>query len=141
MALHTFSVSVLAGKVAVVLGGTGEVGEGITRALLAAGAIVAVVSRDNDKLSALHDRLPAEWDGQYAPIVGDLSTPEGAAAARERVEFVCRRLDIVVASLGGLVAEGADHLLEPRRLEPGSRHEPDAALPGGDDVRAGHQQA
>jgi NAD(P)-dependent dehydrogenase (short-subunit alcohol dehydrogenase family) len=99
-------VSVLAGKVAVVLGGTGEVGEGITRALLAGGAVVAVVSRDNEKLSALHDRLPVEWDGQYVPIVGDLSTPDGAAAARERVEFVCRRLDIVVASLGGWWQKG-----------------------------------
>ena len=99
-------MTALAGKVAVVLGGTGEVGEGITRALLGAGAIVAVVSRDNDKLSALHDRLPVEWDGQYVPIVGDLATPETAAAARERVEFVCRRLDIVVASLGGWWQKG-----------------------------------
>jgi 3-oxoacyl-[acyl-carrier protein] reductase len=96
----------LAGKVAAVLGGTGEVGEGITRALLAAGAIVAVISRDNAKLSALHDALPVEWDGQYVPIVGDVGTPDKAAAARERVEFVCRRLDIVVASLGGWWQKG-----------------------------------
>ena len=83
----------LAGKVGLVLGGTGEVGEGITRALLASGAIVAVASRDNEKLSALHDRLPAEWDGQYVPIVGDVGSAEGVAAVKDRVEFVCRRLD------------------------------------------------
>jgi 3-oxoacyl-[acyl-carrier protein] reductase len=90
----------LTGKVALVLGGAGEVGEGIARALLAAGAIVAVASRDNDKLSAIHDRLPVEWDGQYVPIHGDIGTPDGAVAVRERVEFVCRRLDAVIASLG-----------------------------------------
>jgi 3-oxoacyl-[acyl-carrier protein] reductase len=93
-------VQPLAGKVALVLGGAGEVGEGIARALLGAGAIVAVASRDNDKLSAIHDRIPVEWDGQYVPIHGDIGTPDGAMAVRERVEFVCRRLDAVVASLG-----------------------------------------
>jgi NAD(P)-dependent dehydrogenase (short-subunit alcohol dehydrogenase family) len=93
-------VQPLAGKVALVLGGAGEVGEGIARALLGAGAIVAVASRDNDKLSAIHDRIPVEWDGQYVPIHGDIGTPDGAIAVRERVEFVCRRLDAVVASLG-----------------------------------------
>jgi NAD(P)-dependent dehydrogenase (short-subunit alcohol dehydrogenase family) len=96
----------LAGKVGLVLGGTGEVGEGITRALLASGAIVAVASRDNEKLSALHDRLPAEWDGQYVPIVGDVGSAEGVAAVKDRVEFVCRRLDVVVVSLGGWWQKG-----------------------------------
>jgi NAD(P)-dependent dehydrogenase (short-subunit alcohol dehydrogenase family) len=96
----------LIGKVALVLGGAGEVGEGITRALLAAGAIVAVTSRNNDTLSALHDRLPVEWDGQYVPIVGDIGTPEGAMAVRDRVDFVCRRLDIVVASIGAWWQKG-----------------------------------
>jgi len=95
------TVRPLVGKVALVLGGAGEVGEGIARALLASGAIVAVASRDNDKLSAIHDRIPVEWDGQYVPIHGDIGTPDGAAAVRDRVEFVCRRLDAVVASLGG----------------------------------------
>jgi NAD(P)-dependent dehydrogenase (short-subunit alcohol dehydrogenase family) len=90
----------LAGKIALVVGGAGEVGEGITHALLTAGAIVAVSSRDNDKLSALHDRIPAEQDGQYVPLHGDVGTPEGVRAVRERVEFVCRRIDAVVISLG-----------------------------------------
>jgi NAD(P)-dependent dehydrogenase (short-subunit alcohol dehydrogenase family) len=90
----------LAGKVALVLGGAGEVGEGVTQALLAAGAIVAVSSRDNDRLSALHDRIPAERDGQYVPIHGDVGTIEGARAVRDRVEFVCQRLDAVVVSIG-----------------------------------------
>ena len=43
------AMAALAGKVALVIGGCGEVGEGITRALLAAGAIVAVASRDNNQ--------------------------------------------------------------------------------------------
>lgn len=91
----------LKGRIALVLGGAGEVGEGITRALLAAGAAVAVASRDNGRLSGVHDRLPVEWDGRYVPIHGDISTPAGARGVRDRVEFVCGRCDIVVASLGG----------------------------------------
>ena len=90
----------LGGKVALVLGGSGEVGEGVVRALLGAGAVVAVCSRDNARLSAIHDRLPVEWDGRYVPVVGDLSTPAGARAVGERVEVVCGRLDVVVASIG-----------------------------------------
>src|SRR4029453_14623166 len=62
------AMAALAGKVALVLGGTGEVGEGITRALLAAGAIVAVSSRDNNRLSELHDRLAGGWEGREGPI-------------------------------------------------------------------------
>jgi 3-oxoacyl-[acyl-carrier protein] reductase len=90
----------LIGKTALVLGGTGEVGEGIVRMLLEAGAIVAVASRSNDRLSELHDRLPAEWDGQYVPIHGDVGSPKGILAVRDRVEFVCRRLDFVIVSIG-----------------------------------------
>ncbi len=100
------AMSPLGGKVALVLGGAGEVGEGITRALLAAGAIVAVSSRNNDRLSGLHDRLPVEWDGRYVPIHGDVGTLTGVLAVRDRVEFVCGRLDIVVASLGGWWQKG-----------------------------------
>lgn len=96
----------LAGKVALVLGGAGEVGEGITHALLSSGAIVAVASRDNDRLSALHDRIPASQDGQYVPIHGDVGTPQGALAVRDRVEFVCRRLDAVIVSLGAWWQKG-----------------------------------
>ncbi len=76
----------LTGKVALVLGGCGEVGEGITRALLAAGAVVAVSSRDNNRLSELHDRLPVEWDGRYVPIHGDISSPTGVLASEHRHE-------------------------------------------------------
>lgn len=94
-------MSSLAGRMALVLGGTGQVGEGIVRALLGAGAAVAVASRDNDRLSRLHDRLPVEWDGRYVPIHGDIGTPAGARAVRDRVEFVCGRCDIVVTSIGG----------------------------------------
>jgi len=94
-------MSSLTRMVALVLGGAGEVGEGITRALLEAGAAVAVASRDNARLSQLHDRLPVEWDGRYVPIHGDIGTAAGATAVRDRVEFVCGRCDVVVASLGG----------------------------------------
>jgi NAD(P)-dependent dehydrogenase (short-subunit alcohol dehydrogenase family) len=100
------AMAALAGKVALVLGGCGEVGEGITRALLAAGAVVAVSSRDNNRLSELHDRLPVEWDGRYVPIHGDIGSPTGVLAVRDRVQFVCHNLDIVVASLGGWWRKG-----------------------------------
>ena len=134
-------MAALAGKVALVIGGCGEVGEGITRALLAAGAIVAVSSRDNERLSELHDRLPVEWDGQYVPIHGDCRLPYrrpgGARPGRVRVPPARHRRRVARR----VVAEGAADLLEPRRLEPCARQQPDAALSGGDGARADDQQA
>lgn len=94
----------LDGRTTVVCGGTGEVGEGIVTALLAAGARVAVPSRRPDRLQALEARLAAAGAAteRLVPVIGDLSAGDGAA---RRLAADVGRLagppDLVVASLGG----------------------------------------
>lgn len=107
---------ILENKTILVAGGTGEVGEGIVRQLLRAGANVIVPGRSADKLAQLRSRLEADADaaaddGTTASVVAsrlttitapDFATPQ--EAERVKTEIVNRfngQLDGVVASLGG----------------------------------------
>lgn len=89
----------LAGRVAVVAGGAGAVGEGVVRALLTAGARVVVPSRQRERLDALAERSgrPRGLVG----LVGDVGDETDAARLRADVEAVVGAPDLVVASIGG----------------------------------------
>lgn len=86
----------LSGQRILVAGGAGEVGEGITRQFIEAGATVIVPSRNAEKLKKL-----GEWVGATAEnlivIEGSIGTIEGAQSIRNQVG----KIDHVVASLGG----------------------------------------
>jgi NAD(P)-dependent dehydrogenase (short-subunit alcohol dehydrogenase family) len=100
----------LDGKVAVVCGGTGEVGEGIVAGLLIAGARVAVPSRSGERLAVLADRLEAGGapTERFVPLVGDVSEmPDGAHDVAEELTRLIGRPDIVVVALGGWVQTDA----------------------------------
>jgi 3-oxoacyl-[acyl-carrier protein] reductase len=83
-----------------VAGGAGEVGEGVVRALLEAGATVVVPSRSWERLEALAARLEPGLRARLEAHELAVGTPEGAAELRRRIE-ARGRLDLVVASLGG----------------------------------------
>ena len=92
-------MAILDGRTVLVLGGTGEVGEGIVRGLLSEGATVAVPSRAEHRLAGLRDRLGAPK--QLITVMGDVGRPQGAASLLQRLESDCPPLDAAVASLGG----------------------------------------
>lgn len=91
----------LTGRICLVAGGAGTVGEGIVRAFLRAGATVVVPSRKEDRLAALAERLAPELRGGLVPLVGDIGDPDDAVRLREAALSRLGRLDAVVASLGG----------------------------------------
>ena len=100
----------LDGKVAVVCGGTGEVGEGIVAGLLIAGARVAVPSRSGERLAVLADRLEAAGapTERLVPLVGDVSEmPDGAHDVAAELSRLIGRPDLVVVALGGWVQTDA----------------------------------
>ncbi len=100
----------LEGRVAVVCGGTGEVGEGIVAGLLIAGARVAVPSRSGERLAILADRLEAAGapTEKLVPLVGDVSEmPDGAHEVAEELSRLIGRPDLVVVALGGWVQTDA----------------------------------
>jgi len=91
----------LDGKIALVAGGAGEVGEGIVRVFLEAGASVVVPSRKDDKLVQLVNRLGPEAPEGLTTKVAEIGTPAGAEEVRDLILGEFGRLDIAVASLGG----------------------------------------
>ncbi|WP_396215399.1 SDR family NAD(P)-dependent oxidoreductase [Gemmatimonas sp.] len=90
---------------AVVLGGAGEVGEGIVRTLAASGVQVLVPTRSAERAAELARSMAAA--ATVHVIVADIGTVEGAEAARAAARRLSGPLDLVVASLGGWW-QGAD---------------------------------
>lgn len=89
----------LSGRVALVAGGAGAVGEGIVRAFLDNSATVVVPSRSDDRLRTLRERL-GEPKGLIT-IAGEVGSADGALQVRERALAETGHIDSVVASVGG----------------------------------------
>jgi NAD(P)-dependent dehydrogenase (short-subunit alcohol dehydrogenase family) len=85
----------LAGKVAIVTGGTRGLGKGIAEALLAAGCTVAVCGRK------AVDHLPQYGSRAASGDVCDVRDPQQARAFVDKVAATYGRLDIVVNNAGG----------------------------------------
>jgi NAD(P)-dependent dehydrogenase (short-subunit alcohol dehydrogenase family) len=88
----------VAGKTALVTGGSRGIGLMIARGLVQAGARVLVSSRKQADLEATAAQLAGEGDCEA--IVGDISSPEGAAALAAVTRERCERLDILVNNAG-----------------------------------------
>lgn len=88
------------GKIALVAGGAGEVGEGIVKVLLQEGATVVVPSRGEEKLLELRERLGAIARNALVTFKAEVGTIDGAEQVRERILEQFGHLDCAVASLG-----------------------------------------
>lgn len=91
----------LEGRIAVIAGGAGNVGEGVVRAFLAEGATVVVPSRRADRLDRLRADLAELATERLVTCVGDVGTAEAAEQLRADVLNRFGRLNVFVASLGG----------------------------------------
>lgn len=91
----------LDGKIALIAGGTGGVGEGIVRAFLKEGATVVVPSRSSENLEQLRGYLGERSGDHFVPVVGDMSDTESSEKLRDEVINKVGRLDAVVASING----------------------------------------
>lgn len=86
----------LEGKVALVTGATGGIGESIAKALRAQGASIAISGRNEDKLNA----LVAELGDCCKAFPADLSSTEAAVDLVKRVEEGMGGIDILVNNAG-----------------------------------------
>lgn len=96
----------LDGMIALIAGGTGNVGEGIVRAFLKEGATVMVPSRSEETLEQLRGLLGSLATEHFVPLVGHIGQIEGSERLRDEILNKFGRLDAVVASLGGSWDEG-----------------------------------
>ena len=96
----------LAGRRALVGGGASGIGNGIASELAHEGARVALIGRTADRVEAEATRLGG------APVVADLATPGGPAAAVDDAVARLGGLDLLVACTGGPPSGGFDALDE-----------------------------
>lgn len=94
-------MTILDGKIALVIGGAGEVGEGVVRQFLNHGATVVVPSRSQYRLDDLLARFSDVERSQLVTFQAGCGTEEGAADLREFIQAEVGPLDCVVASIGG----------------------------------------
>jgi 3-oxoacyl-[acyl-carrier protein] reductase len=87
--------------IVVVPGGTGNVGEGIVRAFLEAGATVVVPSRGKDRLAELTERAGPRLATRLHGITGGYGTFAEADELAEEITAAHGRIDHVVPSIGG----------------------------------------
>ncbi len=114
--MDTASWFSLAGKHALVTGGSRGIGEMIARAYVAAGAQVLIASRDGSACDALADEL----GDSCRAVVADLSTPQGVEELAAATAAWTDHLDVLVnnagatwgARLGEYPAEGFDKVMD-----------------------------
>jgi 3-oxoacyl-[acyl-carrier protein] reductase len=90
----------LAGKVAVVTGGSGGIGAVTCRLLAANGTRVAVNGRDPARIQAVVDAIHAAG-GQAVGVAADCTDPAGVERLRQRVEQDLGPAEVVAAFVGG----------------------------------------
>lgn len=88
------------GKVALVTGGAGGLGQVFARALAGAGADVALLGRTSGPLEAAAGALAAESGRRALAVTGDVTRAEDVVAAVERVGEALGPIGILVNSAG-----------------------------------------
>ncbi|UYO98071.1 SDR family oxidoreductase [Microbacterium sp. M28] len=99
MTTYLDSLFSLAGRTAVVTGGSSGIGRGIATALARAGAATVIVARGQDRIDATVREL-TEAGCRAAGVVGDLGTRAGIHAVAEAAPEPFGEPDILVNSAG-----------------------------------------
>ena len=92
----------LAGRTAVVTGGSGGIGTACARALVADGARVLIMGRREEALNASRSRILDDFpEAQVAIYAGDATSEKDVGAAMAKAHAMADRLDILVPAVGG----------------------------------------
>ena len=96
------------GKVVVVTGASGNLGQALARRFAAQGAKLALVARDAEALRALAAELNASGTESLVEVA-DLGDPASADALVKRVEAQLGSIDVLAHTVGGYAAGKAVH--------------------------------
>jgi NAD(P)-dependent dehydrogenase (short-subunit alcohol dehydrogenase family) len=94
-------MTALAGRVAVVTGGTGALGQAVTMRLLADGAIVAIPYAVEAERARLTERIPAAERQRVILQAVDVIDVKAMTAFAESIVAARGKIDILVAGVGG----------------------------------------
>jgi 3-oxoacyl-[acyl-carrier protein] reductase len=95
----------LSGKVLFVTGAGRGIGRGIAEVASESGADVAINALTGRYVEDLAARLAAESGRRVIPVIGDVTTPEGAQIAVEYVLGELGKIDILVNNLGDSIGK------------------------------------
>ena len=90
----------LKGKVAIVIGGAGDIGKAIAQTYAAAGASVVISSRKQENLDKAAEEIKAETGGKVLGIASHIAKMEESKSLVEKVMKEFGRIDILVNSSG-----------------------------------------
>jgi 3-oxoacyl-[acyl-carrier protein] reductase len=100
MLVESADLSGLAGRVAVVTGGTGVIGRSICQRLARYGVAVAVSGRNLDQLAAVVENIVA-IGGRAIAVAADVTDPSAIEHLRDETERQLGTVDFVAAVAGG----------------------------------------
>jgi NAD(P)-dependent dehydrogenase (short-subunit alcohol dehydrogenase family) len=106
-AQRAFSGAALAGKVAVISGGSRGIGRAIAVRYAGEGATVVVSARNQPGLADVVAAVEGAG-GRAIGVVADATDPDGARRPVERALAELGRLDVLVNNVGGTVGTGHD---------------------------------
>jgi 3-oxoacyl-[acyl-carrier protein] reductase len=110
MTATTGSIGRIPSRVALVTGASEGIGLACARALAAAGARVAILSRRDDALRERAAELADETGAEVIPVAGDLLDPETPRRAVHETASRLGPVEILVANVGGPPRGRADEL-------------------------------
>lgn len=90
----------LAGKTALVTGGSEGIGKGIALTLAKEGVDVAICARRQEPLEATAKEISAQTGRKIVPIAADLTKDEDAKAFVEKAHAALGRIDIMINNAG-----------------------------------------
>lgn len=90
----------IAGKVALITGGSRGIGEMISAGFLANGAKVYISSRKAEACEATAKRLMDEFGGECIPLPADLSTVEGCEQLAAAIGALEEKVDVLINNAG-----------------------------------------
>lgn len=88
------------GRNALVTGGSRGIGRAIAATFAAAGANVAIVARQKDKLEEAKAAIAAQATTRIVPIVADVGTAQGCSRAFAAAQDALGRVDVLVNNAG-----------------------------------------
>ncbi len=104
---RVFASDLLAGRTAVVTGGSGGLGRAISEGLALAGADLLLAARNQEKLEAVAADLRARTGRRIETGVVDIRNRESVEALAARASTLFPKIDILVNNAGGQFAQPA----------------------------------
>lgn len=92
------------GKVALITGASGGLGQAVTRRFAREGAMLALVERNTERLNALATQITADYPSPIMTLAVDVGAPAAIDSLMAAVDERFGQIDILIHTVGGYAA-------------------------------------